>query len=324
MGATVNNCKDEQILKELCSVFEKPLVQAEINHLIEDASSMDEAYDILCKHYNIAQKTAEFIMNMTFIHFYSLNYQKVKEAHESFISRDVKSDAASKLLEAQKQIQNRIDERAKEVGLYREGDYEPIYDGIYYKDAGLYLNSKMRIMWVLKEPYDDEYEDGEPCGGGWNYFDCFEPELSPWKIRTWKNMIYTTYGILNGQNMIDMFYIEDKPEMADVLKQIACINLSKMPGHTTTDNSLLPQYYETWKDILLDQIKLYAPQVIVFGNTFQFFKEDLFKGSIITPKLIDGITQLYIKDGIKYIDAYHPQCRISRDKYVDSIVNCIL
>lgn len=230
--------------------------------------------------------------------------------------------SANVLLEKQNQLYIMIDKRAKESGLYREGEFEPIYDGVYCKDAKKYLNSKIRIMWVLKEPYDDENDDGEPCGGGWNYFDCFEPSKSPWKIRTWKNMIYTTYGILNNLKYEDMETIEDNPEMADVLLEIACINLSKMPGHTTTDSSLLPTYYETWKDILKQQMDLYSPQVIIFANTFDYFKEDLFKGEILEP--VDSITQVYKKDGVRYIDAYHPQCRIKRGTYVNSIINCLL
>jgi hypothetical protein len=323
MSASIYKCKDEQILKELCSIFRDANPLHELKEILfEDSLSMEDTFKAISEKFEISKKTSEFILNMKIEHFCSLNEKKIEAAYEAIISENNIFDAANELLEKQNQIYNKIDERAKEAGLYRDGDLEPIYDGVYYKDAKKYLNSKMRIMWVLKEPYDDEYDDGEPCGGGWNYFDCFEPSQSPWKIRTWKNMIYTTYGILNNMQYEEMEIIEDNPEMADVLLEIACINLSKMPGHTTTDSSLLPVYYGTWKDILKQQIDLYSPQVIIFGNTFEYFKEDLFSGETLEP--VDNITQVYKKNGVKYIDAYHPQCRIKRETYVNSIINSVL
>lgn len=41
---------------------------------------------------------------------------------------------------------------------------KPIFDGIC--DAGKYLNSSPKIMWILKEAYDDIDENGNPIGGG--------------------------------------------------------------------------------------------------------------------------------------------------------------
>ena len=320
MRATINNCKDEHILKELCSVFKTPLVQSDINHSIDNATSMDDALDILSKKFGICKKTAEFIMDMTISHFYSLNYEKVNKVYHNLLGKKSNEEKEQELLRKQEAIHRKIREHAVEVGLFREGDFEPIYDGIYIKDAGRYLNSNVRVMWVLKEAYDDEYDDGEPCGGGWNYFDCLEPNQAPWKIRTWRNMIYASYGIIHNVTMDNMNGL-DLEDLSDVLLEIACINLSKMPGHTTTEASLLAGYYETWKDILNEQIALYNPQVVIFGNTFPYFKDDLLNSGKVehTPK--DDISQVYIKDGVKYIDAYHPQSRISRAKYVDSIIN---
>lgn len=322
MRTSIYKCQDEQILKELCSIFKNGMVQKELIDTTDAANSLEETYQAICDKYGVSRKTAEFIMNMTFKHWYSLNLKKVETAYEKIKTDKKVSEAGNELLGKQNHLYAMIDKRAKEAGVYRKGDFEPIYDGVYYKDAKKYLNSKIRIMWVLKEPYDDEYDDGEPCGGGWNYFDCLEPKTSPWKIRTWKNMIYTTYGILNNMKYEEMDSIEDHPEMADVLLEIACINLSKMPGHTTTDSSLLPIYYGIWKDILKQQMDLYSPQVVIFGNTFEYFKEDLFRGKTLVP--VDSITQVYEKDGVKYIDAYHPQCRIKREAYINSVINCAL
>lgn len=66
-----------------------------------------------------------------------------------------------------------------------------------------------------------------------------------------------------------MDYIEDKPEMIKVLKQIAYINISKMPNLTNSKDSEIAKFYEIWKEILFTQIKTYSPDIIIFGNTFK-------------------------------------------------------
>ena len=43
MKATINNCHDEQILKELCSIFERGLIQKEIILSVDDAQNEEEA-----------------------------------------------------------------------------------------------------------------------------------------------------------------------------------------------------------------------------------------------------------------------------------------
>ncbi len=47
---------------------------------------------------------------------------------------------------------------------------EPIIDGIV--DISGYLQSKPKILWILKEPYDDE-EGGIASGGGWHFANNF-------------------------------------------------------------------------------------------------------------------------------------------------------
>lgn len=63
-------------------------------------------------------------------------------------------------------ITNEILEFAKNNNLLTD-DVWPIYDGLYSPE--LYWNSPLRIMWILKEPYDDfDNETGKP-----NYYPGF-------------------------------------------------------------------------------------------------------------------------------------------------------
>ena len=77
---------------------------------------------------------------------------------------------AAALLAAQAALWTNIQVHAVELG-YDPAKVEPIYDGVV--DAGGYLASKPKVMWILKEPYDDFDAEGKPSGGGWTMFTDF-------------------------------------------------------------------------------------------------------------------------------------------------------
>ena len=70
--------------------------------------------------------------------------------------------ATAALLAAQAAIHASIQTRAVELG-YSE-NLLPIYDGVV--DAAGYLAARPKVLWILKEPYDDFDENGNPWGGG--------------------------------------------------------------------------------------------------------------------------------------------------------------
>ena len=95
--------------------------------------------------------------------------------------------------------------------------------------------------------------------------------------------------------------------MADILGQIAFINIDKMPGNNCS-SEIIGQTYETWKEILWEQIDLYKPDVIIFGNTFDFFKEDMV-GSETEP------LKKYSENSIEYIHAYKKGSQLLLNAY---------
>ena len=224
------------------------------------------------------------------------------------------------LKKAQADIENEIIQCAISNGLTTE-DIEPIPDGIY--DAKKYLSSPKRIMWILKEPIDETC-DNKPRGGGWPLYEAFDND-DAWKNRTWQPIIYATYGILNQKKWEDMSWIEDDKSMVEVLKQIAYINISKMPALTSSKDSELIGNYNIWRSIILEQIRVYNPQIIIFGNTFKYLKNDLIGEEVEPTKNIDDVVHIYEKDNVKMFDAYHPNQRIiERECYINSIIeNCI-
>ncbi|GMO34622.1 MAG: hypothetical protein Ta2B_15050 [Termitinemataceae bacterium] len=199
----------------------------------------------------------------------------------------------------------------------------PIYDGV--ADCEKYLKSKYRICWVLKEPYDE----GNGKGGGWSLTQDIlaQEELYPdviGKSHTWQPMVYVTYSLLNGFIPYNggMDYIRDEPKMAQCLNEIALINVNKMPAETRSNDNDIAEKYEYSKPLLFWQLKQYDPQIIIFGNTFQHFQNDL--GIKNSEKKHKGYVDYIVKNKQIYIHAYHPaQTAIIREDYVQNIISVV-
>lgn len=227
------------------------------------------------------------------------------------------------LLKGQGKIQRKILERAKALGLSNEG-LDPILDGV--SSIAGYCQSSPRIMWILKQPYDDQHE-GKPAGGGWTVYGAFGNKEA-YANRSWQPMIYSIYGIRTHEMYKDMPDINDEKTMVEVLKDIAYINVCKMPGYKRTFNVELEEAYEQWKDIIEEQIRLYDPQVICFANTMWLFKKDWGIDENTEYESIplggDKSMLVYKKDGRLCLDTYHPNQRtVKRERYVDAIINVV-
>lgn len=217
---------------------------------------------------------------------------------------------------------NKLIDEINESYISSESDSEPITDGI--ADTQIYFNSKYRILWILKEAYD-----GENCtGGGWDLpKDLFLQNNLYEKIKNipaLQVITYVSYGLLNGFLLWkDMDFLRDDPDMVSVLKQIAYINISKLPGHTISDNSKIREIYSKHKTLLLRQIELLSPNIIIGGSTLDLFIDDL---NIDRNKLNSENTfRYYLSDGKIFIFALHPSqwTQITRAEYVNTIIKIV-
>lgn len=197
---------------------------------------------------------------------------------------------------------------------------KPIYDGIVNIEE--YYFSPLKILWILKEPYDKENQ-GE-CE--WNLAELLGTEGFLNKIggarSTWHPIIYTTYAILHNIPFDGMSFIKDEPGMANILKKIAFINVHKFPAGTTSVNSEISAAYRRDKVILLKQIETYKPDIVIGGNVMWNFVEDL------------GLTgyggydeyDYWIKNNRLYINANHPAAPKNdegKEAYVDDIFRIV-
>ena len=231
-------------------------------------------------------------------------------------------DIVTKIIADQEALRNKIDEKAKEKHLSSK-KLSPIYDGV--ADVKAYIHSSTKIMWILKEPYDCINEKTkEPEGGGWILMkDLMKHKKYPLKKslpRTLQRVIYSTFGIITGEEYENMAYYY-QPEMYEYLFQIADINLSKMPAGTRSED--MTEKYYIWKDLIFEQISLYNPDVIILGNTFQYMRADFLvseKDQIFQEK---GWVDVYKKDHRLLVDAYHPGIICSTKQYVNTLVSAI-
>lgn len=224
----------------------------------------------------------------------------------------------------QTDIHKRIFEIAKLNNLSTD-DIEPVPDGIY--DIEKYLCSSPKIMWILKEPYDDTDKNGNPCGGGWFLNDAFDND-DAWKNPTWQPIIYIQHGIKYKCHWNDMDWIRNDKLMVDRLKEIAYINVSKMPALTQSDDNQVQGNFESyWKDIIIMQIQEYQPEVIICGNTYWMIK-DIFNSIFVSEHKIveENIHILNIIKTSKFtiLDVYHPNQKVknlTRELYVNTIID---
>jgi len=230
---------------------------------------------------------------------------------------------ATALEQAQAMLENKIYERAKTNGLSNE-EIEPITDGVY--DAGKYLASARKVMWIMKEPYD-EIVDGKPIGGGWNLAkDCFA-KSDAWSNPSWQPIIYSIYGLKHKLLWKNMDWIRDDRSMAEILQEIAYINVSKMPNQTVSDDGYIGECYRIWKNILFEQIEVYNPDVMIFASTFKHFHCDIQRELRYLDEVsFDGTKagEAYEWKGKLLLSVMHPNNRsITREIYVNSIIEAI-
>lgn len=188
-----------------------------------------------------------------------------------------------------------------------------VHDGIVNLEK--YYNSPIRIMWILKEPYDNKQNEG----GGWS----LAHSLNKGKLGkgrdagTWQPIIYTTYGILNNYTKFEnMPKIGTTNDMSLIMQNTAFINVQKLPAKTRTSNVSLKDAYIRNKEILINQISTYRPHIVIGGKTLHLFKDDLKISK--DDELEFGH---FSKDRILFINTYHPaQTKIKKSEYVNLIV----
>ncbi|MCW3091747.1 MAG: hypothetical protein JWP81_2816 [Ferruginibacter sp.] len=208
-------------------------------------------------------------------------------------------------------------------------DTFPILDGVF--DPEKYLSAKYKILWILKEPYDEFDDDGVPFGGGWHLKDVILPKQKFQEFtggrKTFEPMIYASWGILNNFCLWDdMNDVSKDPTMLEALKSIAYINVKKLPGYKASYYKTINDAYAKHKDILLKQIEYINPDIIIGGATLGLFINDL--GLSKKDNIRHKGLNYFIKENKIFIEAYHPAQRtsstgVTQQMYCNDIITAV-
>ncbi len=217
-----------------------------------------------------------------------------------------------------------IDQEIKRIDI--EQNTSSLIDGVIDPDA--YLVSRYKILWILKEPYDDFDENGQPQSEGWDYRKDLRENLYAYKAyATWRRIAYTSYAILNDCAYDDMDYLQKDENVNDtvfdIVKSIAFINVKKIAGGKSTLPTNLRNAYLLNQELLLKQIEVYKPNVVIGGGTMPLFLKDL---NLEEYKEEGNNLKYYIKDSKVFIDAYHPSYPkggLQEEEYVDDIAGVV-
>lgn len=222
-----------------------------------------------------------------------------------------------------KQLQEEIkilDSKISQI-FHKNNKSEAIKDGAV--NLNQYLNSKYKIAWVLKEVNSDSDE------GGWDLRDALknlktESGIKKGWARTFAPIIYTTFGIINEKLWEEIPNYWDEPEIVEVLNKIVYLNIKKTTGGNVANHQEIIEFYQDNKNIFLQQLKLYNPSIIIFGNTFQYVKNDLNTEDFKITEYKNSNLCVYSNNDKIYLDAYHPAARIKKENYVNDIISAVL
>ncbi len=145
-------------------------------------------------------------------------------------------------------------------------------DGII--DLEKYNNSKLRILWVLKQNIGYGYSD---------YVDQLTDNISEISNSpTWRRMAYVSYGLITGERDFDKVSGLNVNELAESLFETAIIEVNKELGETRSPDNVILDGFEQYKSLVFDQITAYDPDVIIIsmvgvGEALKPIVEDIYQ-----------------------------------------------
>lgn len=169
--------------------------------------------------------------------------------------------------------------------------------------AETFESTDTRIVFLLKEVND-------PDGGNW---DLREFLRDGGRGATWNNVTRWTKGLLALPQLLPWGDLEhiDKEARIGTLRNIAAVNLKKVPGGGGADVDVLRDFARRNREYLRRQLELYRPSLIVGCGgdvTSVLFGEILPEPD--WRRSVRGVRYARI-EGATYLDYYHPNARIS-------------
>lgn len=174
-----------------------------------------------------------------------------------------------------------------------------VKDGII--DPTLFAEQPIKILFIAKEHnylggYGEETDQAD-YRVWWN---CHVHLQFSHRISEW------AYGILNNfPSGYDQLSYDQKHQ---ALRSVAFINVKKASGNASANPEIICQYINESRELLLQQIKEIAPDLIIGCFRHDYYIELLF-GNKLTRATSNAYSYGRSNDGIKIINFYHPSSR---------------
>lgn len=188
--------------------------------------------------------------------------------------------------------------------------------------AGIDGEKKLRVLWILKEPHDEEQSYSSILDGLRKQAD----EGTVWNTYwpTWRKIAQTSCGLLKeGQTWSE--WSGDRRLLSSVLRSIAAINVKKTGGGSRAKWPELVRAFTENEEQLRVQVAEAQPDLVVGGNVLGLFREWFGRGWPVNPtrERFDS----WAHDGAVWVHAYHPGCRpatISDEQYFKNVHDAFL
>lgn len=216
--------------------------------------------------------------------------------------------------------------------LDHNGTYSKTIDDYLYQDGiinpEIFKNEKIKILWILRET-NKKFN----LINWWGNEEYLQEKINPFdrdkkhkgtKRSTWIPVARTCYNILNKKDSTD------DQELAQCLKRIAIINMKKTPGTSKITRKFFAYVRDNDnQDLIIEQIKRIAPNVIICGNTLNYFdsnklpyrSDEKIKLSAFSK---NGRTMkqnsCFLFKNLVFINPYHPSYVMNKDEYVNIVV----
>src|SRR5690606_35362564 len=142
--------------------------------------------------------------------------------------------------------------------------------------------------------------------------------------KTFNSIINSTNGILKGEKWKQKVVRDDML----ALKQIALVNIKKIPGGSRAIDTKIKEFYNKYNCIIHKQIIGYEPNVIICGGTWHILDDffgEYFGNECEKIKINEFNTTLYKYKKQILIYTYHPQnTKITRETYCRAIVDSVI
>jgi hypothetical protein len=205
--------------------------------------------------------------------------------------------------------QNQIDGKCKEIYV------DSVTDGVI--DTEKYINSKLKCLWLLREPTNDDANDiKSDIHRRLNKGNLYSP-------RYFSPMRYILYSYSNDFLMYNKKYDNKDAEYLNLLNEVAFVNFSKIRGGSKIDRDKWRQNTNLFEDLVISQIAMLEPDIIICAGTIQRLEQtNYLKGC---EKIIHGEKYYYFKKNNQLIiGCYHlSQRTITKEKYINNIISII-